>query len=99
MNRASSRVEEGTSGFLSISEIDLVVYANVEQGSQASSCVEARGSACLSSCLWSVRPLVEVYFERVAFSRGCNQGVSAPSCCDFILLITLEEVPGNQDLP
>ena len=41
MNRASSQVEVGTSGFLSISDIDLRVSAELEEGSQASSCVEA----------------------------------------------------------
>ena len=61
MNRASSRVEAVTSGFLSISEIDLGVYADLEQESHASSCVEARDSTCLSSCSWSVRPVVALY--------------------------------------
>ena len=32
LNRASSRVESGTSGFLSILEIDLGVYADLEEG-------------------------------------------------------------------
>ena len=50
MNRASSRVEVETSGFLSISDIDLGVSVEFEQGSQALSFVEAWNSACLSSC-------------------------------------------------
>ena len=99
VNRASSRVEAGTSGFLSISEINLRVSVELEQGSQASSCVEPRNSACLSSCSWDVRPLVELYLEPAAFSGGYNWGVSAPSCCDFILVVTFEEVPGHRDLP
>ena len=78
MNRASSRVEVGTSGFLSIYGIDLGVSAELEQGSQASSLVEAWHSASLSSYSWCVRPLVEFYWEPVAFSRGSNRGVSAP---------------------
>ena len=49
MNRASSRVEVGTSGFLSIYGIDLGVSAELEQGSQALSQVEAKNSALLSS--------------------------------------------------
>ena len=69
MNRASSQVEAGNSGFLCISEIDLRVYADLEQGSQASSCVKAQNSDCLSSCSWGVRPLVELYLELMAFSR------------------------------
>ena len=99
MNTASSRVEAGTSGFLSISDIDLRVSADLEQGSQASSCVEARNSSCLLSCSWCVRPLVELCLEPVAFSGGCNQDISAPSCCDFILRVTFKEVPGYRDLP
>ena len=41
---------------------------------------------------------VELYLEPAAFSRGCNQGVSAPLCCDFILVVTFEEVPEHRDL-
>ena len=41
MNRASSRVEVGPSGFFSISDMDLEVSVEFEQGRQASSCVEA----------------------------------------------------------
>ena len=99
MNRASSRVEVGTSGFLSISHIDLGVSVELEQGSQVLSCVEAWNSACLSSCSWGVRQLVKLYLEPAAFSGGCNWGVSAHSCCDFIRGITFEEVPGHRDLP
>ena len=98
INRAPSQVEVGTSGFPSISDIDLEVSAELEQGSQASSCVEALNSACLSSCSWGVRPLVELYLEPATFSGGCNWGVSAPSCCDFILRVTFEEVPRHRNL-
>ena len=42
--------------------------------------------------------LVEMYLEPTSFSGRCNLGVSAPSCCDFILRVTVEEVPGHQDL-
>ena len=99
MNRASSQIEVGTSGFLSNCDIELGVSAELEQGSQASSCVEAWNSVCLSSCSWGVRPLVELYLESAAFSGGGNLGVSAPSCCDFILGVTLEDLPGHQVLP
>ena len=99
MNRASSRVEAGTSGFLSISDIDLGVSVELEQGSQALSYVEAWNSTCLSGCSWGIRPLVEFYLEPVAFSRERNQGFSAPSCCDFSLGVTFEEVPRHRDLP
>ena len=43
------------------------------------------------------RPLVELYLEPAAVSGRCNWGVSAPSCCDFILRVTFEDLPGNQD--
>ena len=49
MNRASSRVEARTSGFLSISDIDLRVSVEFEQGRQALSCVEACNSGSVSS--------------------------------------------------
>ena len=58
--RASSRVEAGTSGFLSISDSDPRVSAELEQESQASSCVEEWNSACLLSCSRGDRPLVEL---------------------------------------
>ena len=47
MNRASSRVKVGTSGFLSISDTDLTVSVEFEQGRQTSSCVEALNLTCL----------------------------------------------------
>jgi len=68
VNRASSPVEAGTSGFLFISDFDLRVSAELEQESQASSCVEEWNSACLSSCSWGDRPLVELYLEPAALS-------------------------------
>ena len=47
MNRASSRVEVGTSGFRSISYFDSRVSAELEQESQASCCVVEWNSSCL----------------------------------------------------
>ena len=93
MNRASSRVETGTSGFLSISDFDGRVSAELEQEIQASSCVEQWNSACLPSCSRGDRPLAEFYLEPMAFSGPCNGGVSAPSCFDFCLRVTFEEMP------
>ena len=46
--RASSRVEAGTSGFLTISDFDCRVSVELEQESQASSCVEEGTSGFLS---------------------------------------------------
>ena len=98
MNWASSRVEVGTPGYLSISDFDHSVSVELEQESHASSCVEEWNSPCLPSCSRGDMPLVELYLEPVGFSGRCNQGVSAPSCCDFKLRVTFEEVPGQQDL-
>ena len=63
MNRASSRVEARTSGFLSISDLSHRVSAELQQESKASSSVEewtplasriVHGvTGHLSSCIWS----------------------------------------------
>ena len=50
MNRASSRVEEGTSEILSISDIHLEVSVEFEQGRQDSSYLQTLSLACLLSC-------------------------------------------------
>ena len=63
-----NRVEEGISVFLSISDFDHRFFAQLEQESQASSCVEEWNSACLSSCSRGDRPLVKLYLESAAFS-------------------------------
>ena len=68
MNRASFRVEVGTSGFLSISDFNSTVSAELEQGSQSLSSVEEWYSSCLLSCSRGDRPLVELYLEPAAFS-------------------------------
>ena len=86
--RASSRVEAGTSGFLSISDSDLRVPAVLGQESQAWSCVEEWNSACLSSCTLGDRPRVELCVEPVGFSGRCT-GVSVP----------LRVVPSSTGLP
>ena len=65
---AASRVEAVNSGFLSISDFDHRVPAELGQESQALSCVEECNSACLSSCSWGDRPLVELYVEHAGFS-------------------------------
>ena len=95
---ASSRVEAGTSGFLTISDFDCRVSVELEQDSQASSCVEEWNSACLSSCSRGDGPLVELYLEPANLSGLCNWGVSASSCCDFIHRVTFKEVSGNRVL-
>ena len=66
--RASLRVEAGTSGFLSISNLDHRVPEELGQEIQASSWVEAWNSAYLLSCSRGDRPLVELFLEPVGFS-------------------------------
>ena len=77
--RASSRVEAGTSGFLSISDSDHRVPAMLGQESQASSWVDEWNSACLLSCSWGDRPLVDLYLEPAGFSGRCT-GMTVHLC-------------------
>ena len=66
--------------FLTISDIDLGVSVEFEQERQALSCVEAWNLACLLSCKWGVRPLVELDLEPAAFFLEDAIGVSVPFC-------------------
>ena len=75
--RASPRGEAGTSGFLSISDSDRSVPAELGLDTQASSCVGEWNSACLLSCSQGDRQLVELYLEPEDFSGRCT-GVSVP---------------------
>ena len=59
MNRAVSSVQLGNSVFVSIRGWDLGLPIKVQLGNQASSGVEARNSALLSSCQRGVRPPIE----------------------------------------
>ena len=62
-----------------ISDSDRRVPADWGQESQASSCVEAWNSACLSRCPRGERPLVELSLEPGVFVRTMH-GKTAPSC-------------------
>ena len=95
---ASSGLKMRTSGFLSISDLQCRVSAELEPESQASSFVEEWNSTCLSGCSLGDNPLVELYWEPAGFSRRCNWGVSAPSCCDFIHRVTFKELSGHRFL-
>ena len=66
---ASSGLKVRTSGFLSISDLQRRVSAELEPESQASSFVEDWNSDCLSSCSLGDNPLVELYWEPAGFSR------------------------------
>ena len=80
--RASSRGEAGTSGFLSISDSDRRVPAELGQESQASSCLRkgtplasrvVQGvSGPLSSCVWNLRVFPDD-------AQGCQ--------CPFVLCL------------
>ena len=70
--RDSSGVEGSTSRFLSISDSDSRVPAELGQESQASYCVEEWNSSCLSSCSRGDRPLVQLCVEPAGFSGRCT---------------------------
>ena len=96
--RASSPVEAGPSGFLSHSDMDLVVCLQFQTGSQVSTCVKECNSAFLSSCKRVFRPPVELNWGPGAFLEF-SPGVSVlPSCCELILRVPCESVQGNQAL-
>ena len=106
--RASCRGEAGSSGFLSVSDSNRRVPAELVQESQASSCVEEWNSTGLSSCSPDNRPLVELCVEPAVLSGRC-MGVSVPLCFfAFIHRVAFEKVsslqvliksrPGNQGL-
>ena len=67
----------GTSRFISISDSDRRVPAELGQESQASSCKEEWNSASLSCCSQGDSPLVELYVEPEGFSGRCT-GESLP---------------------
>ena len=91
--RASSPRKAGTSGFLSVSDSDRRVPAELGQESQESSCLRkgtplaCRGvqgvSGPLLSCVWNLRVFPEMH-----------DGDSAPSCCAFTHWVAFEEVSG-----
>ena len=97
MNRASSRDEVGTSIFLSISDLDHNVSAELEKDSQSSSRDEV-GTPLASRVVHRVTGTSQVVFGTSDSFRTMQLGVNDPSCCDFIVRVTFEEVPGHRDL-
>ena len=95
--RRDSRVTTGISGFLSVSDSDRRVPAELGQESQESSCLRkgtplaSRGaqgvSGPLLSCVWNLRVFPEMH-----------DGDSAPSCCAFTHWVAFEEVSGPRVL-
>ena len=81
--RASSRVEAGTSRFLSISDSDHRFPEELGQESQSSSCVEEWNSASLSSCLW-----VKGHFSSCVLNLRVFPDDALGSQCPVELLLT-----------
>ena len=83
--RASSRVEMGTSGFLSCSDVGLGLCMPFQTGSLVSTCVEAWNSAVLSRCQSAFRPPAELNLgpgDLFVLATGTSE---LPSCCELIL--------------
>ena len=85
MNRASSRVEAGTSGFLCCSHMGLGLCIPFQTGSQVSTCVEAWNSAFLSSCQRGFRPPAELNLGPGALFELPTRASEISSCCELIL--------------
>ena len=76
----SSPVVTGTSGFLFISDTNLRVSAELKNGSQASSCVEARNSTC-SRIVRGVSGHIRFEFRTCSSLRRMQSGCQ----CLFVL--------------
>ena len=83
--------------FPSISDLDRMVSAELERRVRPH-LVLRNGTLLASIVVHGVTGYFLSYLEPVAFSGRSNWGVSSPLCCDFILRVTLEEVPGNREL-
>ena len=97
-NRASSRIEEGNSVFLSCWHRDLRIPIKFQQGSQDSSHAKAWNFAFLSSCKRGVRPPLELRQETWAFSTGATWESDFPYCYEEKLGVPFKSLLGNQDL-
>ena len=95
--RASSRGEAGTSGFLSVSDSNRRVPAELGQESQASSCLRTGSPLASRVAQGSQAPR-----RAVCGTCGCFQtmhgGVSAPSCCAFTHRVAFKEGSGHRVL-
>ena len=83
--RDSSRVEAGTSGFLSCSDMGLGLCMPFQTGSQVSKCVEAWNSAFLSSCQRGFRLPGELILGPGTFFKLATRTSEVPTCCELIL--------------
>ena len=83
--RASSRVQAGTSGLLSCSDVGLELCMLFQTGIQVSTCVEAWNSAFLSSCQMVFRLPGELNLGCGALFELETRASELPSCCELIL--------------
>ena len=91
--RASSRGEAGTSDFLSVSDSDRRVPAELGQESQASSCLRKGTPLASRVAQGSQAPRRAVCGTRGSL-RTMHGGGSAPSCCAFTHRVAFEEGSG-----
>lgn len=79
--RASFRVEAGSPGFLSCSNVVLGLCMPLQTGRQVSMCVEAWNSAFQSSCQRGFRPPAELNLGPGALFRLESGASELPLCC------------------
>ena len=95
--RASSRGEAGTSGFLSVTDSNFRVPAELGQESQASSCLR-KGTPLASRVVHGVSgPLSNCVWNLQVF-QTMHGGVSDPSFFVYIHRVAFEEVSGHRVL-
>ena len=82
---ASSRVEAGTSGFLSCSDVGLGLCMPFQTGNQVWTCVEAWNSAFLSSCQRGFRHSAELNLGPGALFALASGASELPLGCELIL--------------
>ena len=96
--RASPRGEAGTSGFLSVSDSDHRVPAELGQESQASSCLR-KGTPLASRVAQGVSgPSSSCVCVTRGSLRSMHGGGSAPSCCAFTHRVAFKEGSGPRFL-
>ena len=81
---ASSRVDVGTSGFLSCINVSLGVCMLFQTGSQVLTCVEA-WNLISSGVVKGIRPPGELNLGLVALFGLATGASELPSCCELIL--------------
>ena len=79
--RASFRVEAGSPGFVSCSNVVLGLCMPLQTGRQVSMCVEAWNSAFQSSCQRGFRPPAELNLGPGALFRLESGASELPLCC------------------